>query len=73
MRQASVSALTINAQEQISRTGVEVAWGQVLPGDNMKHATKTIVGGLSSRSLIGDLLWLGTIAFVFTILTGVVH
>jgi hypothetical protein len=39
----------------------------------MKHATKTIVGGLSSRSLIGDLLWLGTIAFVFMILTGVVH
>jgi hypothetical protein len=25
------------------------------------------------RSLIGDLLWLATIAFVFAILTGVVH
>jgi hypothetical protein len=39
----------------------------------MKHATKTIIGGSISRSLIGDLLWLGTIAFVFAILTGVVH
>jgi hypothetical protein len=39
----------------------------------MKHAAKTIIGGWSSRSLVGDLLWLGTIAFVFAILTGVVH
>jgi hypothetical protein len=39
----------------------------------MKHATETNILRSSSRSLIGDLLWLGTITFVFAILTGVVY
>jgi hypothetical protein len=39
----------------------------------MKRATKTNILRSSSRSLVGDLLWLATIAFVFAILTGVVH
>jgi len=39
----------------------------------MKHATGTTILRSSFRSLVGDLLWLGTITFVFAILTGVVH
>ncbi len=39
----------------------------------MKQATETAIFGSGSRSLIGDLLWLATIAFVFAILTGAVH
>jgi hypothetical protein len=39
----------------------------------MKHASETNILRSSSRSLVGDLVWVGTIAFVFAILTGVVH
>ncbi len=39
----------------------------------MKQATETTIFGSGSRSLIGDLLWLTTIAFVFAIVTGMVH
>jgi hypothetical protein len=48
------------------------SWGKALSGDEpLKPAISTII--LRSRSLIGDLLWLTTIGFVFAILTGVVH
>jgi hypothetical protein len=36
----------------------------------MKLTTRTIIGVSNSRSLVGDLLVLGTIVFVFAILTG---
>jgi len=39
----------------------------------MKHATATAFRRLNSGALIGGLLWLATIAFVFAILTGLVH
>ncbi len=35
--------------------------------------TETIILRSSFGSLMGDLLWLATIAFVFAIITGVVH
>jgi hypothetical protein len=41
-------------------------------GTNMKLTIRTIIGTSYSRSLVGDLLMLGTIAFVFAILTGAV-
>jgi hypothetical protein len=42
-------------------------------GTTMKHATGTTILRSSYRSLVGDLLWLATIAFVFAILTGIVQ
>jgi len=39
----------------------------------MKEAIETIILRSSSGSLVGDLLWLATSAFVFAIITGVVH
>jgi len=39
----------------------------------MKEAIETIILHSSSGSLMGDLLWLATIAFVFAIITGEIH
>jgi len=47
--------------------------GQVLSGQTMKYATEMVIFRAIAGSLIGDLLWLMTIGFVFAIVTGVVH